>query len=65
MQNVEQHTLHALAVLAVWEMSYEDWPAATQQIRDMSNVQKILELLLFNIYIYMFYFVPVYFSMMS
>lgn len=39
-------------------MRYEDCPASTQQIRDMSNGQKILMLLLFII-VY-FLFVPEY-----
>lgn len=57
MQNVEGLTPHALVILAVWETRYEECPASTQQIRDMSNVQKILVLLLFIIY---FLFVPEY-----
>lgn len=57
MQSVERRTPHALVILAVWEMRYEECPATTQQIRDMSNVQKILVLLLF---ILCFLFVPEY-----
>ncbi len=57
MQNVEWLTPHALVILAVWEMRYEECPASTQEIRDMSNVQKILVLLLFIMY---FLFVPEY-----
>lgn len=30
MQNVEQLTPHALVILAVWEMRYEECPATTQ-----------------------------------
>lgn len=55
MQSVERCTPHALVILAVWEMRYEECPATTQQIRDMSNVQKILALLVF---ILCFLFVP-------
>lgn len=55
MQNVERFTPHTLVTLAVWELRYEECSATTQQIRDMSNVQKILVLLLFIIY---FLFVP-------
>lgn len=57
MQNVERLTPHALVILAVWEMRYEECPATTQQIRDMSNVHKILVLLLFII-CFFFLFVP-------
>lgn len=57
MQSAERRTPHALVILAVWEMSYEEFPATTQQIRDMSNVHKISVLLLF---ILCFLFVPEY-----
>lgn len=57
MQNVERLTPHALVILAVWEMRYEECPATTQQIRDMSNVHKILVLLLFIICFFLL-FVP-------
>lgn len=51
MQNVEPLTPRALAVRAVGEMRYEECPSTTQQIRDMSNVHKILVLLLIIIYL--------------
>lgn len=57
MQNVEPLTPRTLAIRAVGEMRYEECPGTTQQIRDMSNVHKILVLLLFIIYLL---FVPEY-----